>query len=970
MKKVLIAAGAALCVAAAAVLVVPSFIDWNGWKPEISRLVREATGYELAIEGRVDGGLLPSPHLRAAGLRIAGPPGASAPDLLGVKELEIALAWTPLLAGRLEVARLRLREPDLRLEDAGDERRARPPPGESMGSLRLDDIAVENGRVQWRNPRSGNVETIERLNARLSAATLAGPWRGSGEAAFGGFTLAFDLALGSRAAGPAMPVTLGLELRPKLARLQVRATLEGPERRIRGRVQLDGGSLLAALDHLGGGALGLAVRPPWVGLLGQPFSLTGVLASDGVSLALNDVALRVGEIGAAGAVSLSFGATTAIDLSLAVGRLDVDRLIAAAPVEVAPPGRASASGIDWRLPLGLDATIDLAIDALALAGGVVRKVRINAALSHGDLIVNQASAELPGSTDATLFGQVSFAPGPLRLEGGIEIASDNLRGLAAWLGIEIAGVPADRLRRFVGLARIGGPLSRLEIAGVDIRLDNSRLTGGITLALGPRLAFGADFQLDRLNLDAYRAADPPAAQGAADLGLAWPRVDGFDGQLRLRLGSLTWSGIPAEGVMLDATVYQGVLSLRELAIRDLAGASVQASGRLEGPGAAANLVLDVSVRAPDANRVLRGLGLAPAPGLGPLAFAGRIEGGFSDELALAPFILKLGRAEFGGSARIHLAGPRPKLVLDLSGAEVPLDALLAGLADGGRDRAAAGAAPPASPATGRWPRERLDLSALRFLDAELGVAGATLSAGKIRLDGAKVQARLADGILDVTELTGTLYRGRFALTGRVDARDRPRFIVNSTLVGAELRQALAALAGIEVVEGRGDLVLSLSAAGDSAAELVASLTGEGRIAARDGTIAGYDLPAMSERLKRVDRPTDIIALVRLGLARGRTPFQALDGRFGIENGVARTEDLRLLASAGEVRTQGAIDLKGWTIDLVSQFLLSEHPDLPSVGLKLSGAIDEPRRVFDVERLQAQLLKRGPPPAPGETPTQP
>jgi hypothetical protein len=64
-----------------------------------------------------------------------------------------------------------------------------------------------------------------------------------------------------------------------------------------------------------------------------------------------------------------------------------------------------------------------------------------------------------------------------------------------------------------------------------------------------------------------------------------------------------------------------------------------------------------------------------------------------------------------------------------------------------------------------------------------------------------------------------------------------------------------------------------------------------------------------------------------------------------------------------MRTTGTIDLPQWTLDLVNELRLTEHPLLPPLVLKISGPIDAPRRVFDIERLQSYLLQRGvPPPA--------
>ena len=49
----------------AIVLVGPNFIDWNGYKEEVSRRVKEMTGRDLAINGNIRVAVLPAPALVA-----------------------------------------------------------------------------------------------------------------------------------------------------------------------------------------------------------------------------------------------------------------------------------------------------------------------------------------------------------------------------------------------------------------------------------------------------------------------------------------------------------------------------------------------------------------------------------------------------------------------------------------------------------------------------------------------------------------------------------------------------------------------------------------------------------------------------------------------------------------------------------------------------------------------------------------
>ncbi|HBU97705.1 AsmA family protein, partial [Thalassospira lucentensis] len=76
MKKILAVIGAVLVVLIAALLIIPSLIDWNGYKAQVSQAVRDATGRELVINGDLSMSLIPSPALSAEQVALGNAPGA------------------------------------------------------------------------------------------------------------------------------------------------------------------------------------------------------------------------------------------------------------------------------------------------------------------------------------------------------------------------------------------------------------------------------------------------------------------------------------------------------------------------------------------------------------------------------------------------------------------------------------------------------------------------------------------------------------------------------------------------------------------------------------------------------------------------------------------------------------------------------------------------------------------------------
>jgi len=197
MKKILIGIGALLVLLVAAVLVGPSFYDWNRHKGEIAAKVREATGRDLAIDGDISLSILWTPTLSVSKVRFANMAGGSVPDMASLESLDVRLAFAPLdwIDGNFQVERIELIQPTIILERLADGRAnwqfERPAAGAASATgssgggpaIRLDDIRIANGTLIYRDAKSGSEQKIESLNAELGATSLRGPFRAGGNSA-------------------------------------------------------------------------------------------------------------------------------------------------------------------------------------------------------------------------------------------------------------------------------------------------------------------------------------------------------------------------------------------------------------------------------------------------------------------------------------------------------------------------------------------------------------------------------------------------------------------------------------------------------------------------------------------------------------------------------------------------------------------------------------------------------------------
>jgi len=692
LRKVLILGIALLVLATGALFLAPRFIDSGWYRDAITVELHRITGREIAIAGPLVLTLLPNPGLIAEDVRFANPAGAAVPDMLRATRIDAQLALMPLLSGKLVLRSLTLIDPILDLERLADGsanwRFARPVPGEAgqgapsskqdaaeraAPTIAIGRIAIANGTVHYRS--GGIEERIDKLDLEASAQDIAGPAHAAGNLTVRGARLDFEIDIDRIA--ERVPLRLALALPAIGARVQLAGEFLKPPG---GDVTFEG-KATAASDDLA--ALSAAFGQPLPSGLARPFTANAELVAGPAEIRLDRLSFALDESHGTGALHIAPLAPTNLTLTLAVNQIDLDRLATGLPAKPAitgsavakPPGApvpdpalpaAPASPTNgFGIPSDLQGTIDLTVDALHWRGGIIRAARLQATLEHGALNVARLGGVLPGGSDLSLNGTLDAPAGRRQFRGAVELESNDLRLLLDWLGTSAAGIPADRLRKLTLSSRFSALPDRIEIAGIDLTVDATRLTGAATIALRQRLAVGARLAIDQLNIDAYLPAPattsaatnavptgdvPPVSAADAPGRAATTLLTGFDANIDATIDTLTWRGQPARGVRLAATLQDGGLTVREATIADIAGAAALASGAMTGIGGnAPSWHAVVTLKGPEIAHVIRLV--APGSALGSL-----IAGPFSARSDIAGerggVALDLDLAAFGGRARV------------------------------------------------------------------------------------------------------------------------------------------------------------------------------------------------------------------------------------------------------------------------------------------------------------------------------
>ena len=168
------------------------------------------------------------------------------------------------------------------------------------------------------------------------------------------------------------------------------------------------------------------------------------------------------------------------------------------------PSSRIASAAPAAPPPALRLQLTVEAGAVRYRRDIVRDLVVAFTVEDQAFHLREARAVLPG--DFRLHRKVGFEgdethPG---YDGVIEVNALHLRQTLKWIGIDIAGVPADRLQTLRLNGRTRPVKGVVHVAGAAFSLDDQAGTVTADIALAIPTVIGARLRMPQLDLDAYR----------------------------------------------------------------------------------------------------------------------------------------------------------------------------------------------------------------------------------------------------------------------------------------------------------------------------------------------------------------------------------------------------------------------------------------------------------------------------------
>lgn len=233
-RVALIVVGLAVVILGGAAFAV-SMMSADFVRDRVIAAVKEKTGRDLVVAGSSSFRIFPSAGVSLENVSLSAPPGmADAPPFVTMQALDVSVSLLPLLQREVRINSLVLREPQFNLAVDGSGRKswqfaqdhipafaplrfaqaggtASDAPGglasdAAQGSapsrirltqLKLDDVRIDNGTVQYSDARSGSRHEMKALNVRMALPAITEPLTAKGDMVWNGKPVTFEGALTS-----------------------------------------------------------------------------------------------------------------------------------------------------------------------------------------------------------------------------------------------------------------------------------------------------------------------------------------------------------------------------------------------------------------------------------------------------------------------------------------------------------------------------------------------------------------------------------------------------------------------------------------------------------------------------------------------------------------------------------------------------------------------------------------------------
>jgi uncharacterized protein involved in outer membrane biogenesis len=925
MKRILYGLLAFFSLLIGLAFIAPFFIDVNQYKSEIISKAKEATGRDLMIEGPIQLSLFPSPALTLHQVKFANHPQAQKPYLIMFEKVSVKAAILPLLRKKIHITKVNLKEARIELEKlpgggmnwelsifSPENSRIESPsqPGQknqeasskSSFDLGVDKFTIQDATLTYREGQQETVIKDLSLEARLDS--LTGPYTAEGQLQYQHQTIKFDIKTGKLA--EALPLEAEFLLAD--SRMKIIGVYTQSSQAFKGSLdsQVDRKALQelthkADLPHFAKDKIGLKA----------------LLEASPSRVMVKEMELKLGETIAKGTMTATLGNILQIEGKLGnlPGQGHIDFTAIQKPNDLQGQFKANIQHLkDFLTWLEID-TKDLPAPLLGQGLISTRYALTQETLHLRDLMLNLQGAQLQGEIDYKLNQKVPSMR--------VDLRTPKVENFMSREGA--------KAQKPLGAGRIKGSVQG---SAKNLVFDVQTTLGSLTLgikgqaqSLDKKPTLTVDVEGQTTNLGAF----------LVDLGFV--------------------SKSTYRNASLKGQLSGDLENLRLNAQTTLDGLSIATSGVVQKVTTIPTFNLKLNMAHPNVRTFLKLPSNTPILAQGAVSITVHLAGD-TTQFTVDNFKTVISHdIDMTGKFDVNRKNDKTKIVGTLTATSLNLDLLLAAAENKQQlisDPHFMLVALRPLPSHHTWSQEPLSFHFLKDLETDVQVTIHKLKRKDIIITNLKVSPKVQNGILEAP-ITGTFSGGKVQANLRVTSDNT--LSLRLDLKEADLASLVPHYSGqIKLVGGKFSLNSALTTRGKSMYELVFNLAGPIKMAAREGVINGFDLQAISQRLKQINNLQGLLGLLSNFMAKGKTTFKSFDGDILFKNGIGTIQSMQLIANGGAGQAAGTINLPSYLLNIATEFRLTDHPQLPPFKMYLTGPLDNPHRNLETQALQNYLIQ--------------
>jgi AsmA protein len=254
------------------------------------------------------------------------------------------------------------------------------------------------------------------------------------------------------------------------------------------------------------------------------------------------------------------------------------------------------------------------------------------------------------------------------------------------------------------------------------------------------------------------------------------------------------------------------------------------------------------------------------------------------------------------------------------------------------------------------PEQPFDLSALKTLNVEGSLRIGALKAANVKVAQLRVDVKAKNGLVNIAPLSARLYKG--SMDGKVSVNAvNNRFTIQERLTGVEIAPLMKDAADLELLEGKGNVMLDLATQGNIVSGLKKALNGKASVDLANGAIKGIDLAKLVQGIQSLSKST---TTQTLGVDKNeKTDFSEFKASFKVKNGVAHNDDLSVRSTVLRITGNGDIDIGHDSINYNAKaiFAKTEQGKTGTLPVTVYGPFDDLKFKVDYAALLKDVAKQ-------------